>query len=180
MGLPALNFEEELGQEKLIDIETYIRGTHTEEIIIGLCGPIGTDVSFVADRVKRMLEDNFNYECNILQLSNFIKDQFKEIDFEKIKRANPTNYYEELINKGNELRAEHSNSVLAKLAINEITIKREMDKEAAREGEFKSKRRCYIIDSIKHSEELELFRLVYRELFYFISVFATLDTRKKV
>jgi len=176
MGAPAINFEEEMFQQEKIDIETYIRGTHTDEIIIGLCGPIGTDVSFVADRIKKVLRNDYNYECVVLGLSTFIKQQYPDIDFEDLRKK-PADYYNTLIDKGNELRANHSNSVLAKLAINEITIKRQTDKKV--DGDFKSTRRCYIIDSIKHSEELELFRLVYREIFYFIGVFATLDNRKK-
>ncbi len=45
--------------------------------------------------------------------------------------------------------------------------------------DFSGRRKCYIIDSIKNKEELLLFRSVYRELFYFISVFSPLQERKE-
>src|SRR5690606_21489591 len=53
-------------------------------------------------------------------------------------------------------------------AINEIAVDRETRK---------NDRVCYIIDSIKHKEELELFKLVYNDLFYFVGVFSHLENR---
>jgi deoxycytidylate deaminase len=43
---------------------------------------------------------------------------------------------------------------------------------------FVTKRICYIVDSIKNNEELELFRLIYSELFYFVGVFSNLQIRE--
>lgn len=175
MGEPAFKLEKEY-QEIIEQVESYIRDTHTEEIIIGLCGPIGTDVSFVADMIKKVVERDYDYIGKLITLSTFIKEQYNEIDFEGLKKT-PCEYYTKLIDCGDDLRELHSNSVLAKLAINDITVQREIDKKGT--DEFTSKRRCYIIDSIKNGEELELFRLVYREIFYFVGVFTTIENRKK-
>lgn len=153
-----------------------ILGTHTDELIIGLCGPIGTDISYVASTIKTVIEREYDYSCKVIQLSDFIKQQF-DIDFDSLKRTNPVSYYTQLIDKGNDLRKLHQNSILSEFAINEITVQRELSRKPEEET-YTSQRRCYIIDSLKNNEELELFRLVYREIFYFIGVFSTLDNRK--
>ncbi len=175
MGEPQLRIEH--SEDTLIskDIKETILDTHTEEIIIGLCGPIGTDISFVGESFRKVIEE-YGYTCSVITLSNFIKLHFNLVDFEDFKK-NPIEYYQQLIDYGNQLREEHVNSILAELAINEITVQREIDK--GENKEFHSQRRCFIIDSIKNTEELELFRLVYRELFYSIGVFSSLDDRQK-
>lgn len=176
MAEPALKqdlFEE---ADKNRELKFDILDTHTEELIIGLCGPIGTDISFVAKTIQTVIEREYDYNCKILQLSDFIRRQFPQIDFDSYKKR-PVEYYNQLIDAGNKLRENNQNSVLSELAINEITIQREIDKKPGEK--YGSQRRCYIIDSIKNNEELELFRLVYRDIFYFIGVFSSLDNRKK-
>ncbi len=176
MAEVAFKLEDKKQPSEKKHLKEAILGTHTEEIIIGLCGPIGTDISFVAETIEKVMKDQFGYRCKRLTLSNYIKEQFPGIDFEELKQHR-VQYYNELIDYGNKLRELHLNSVLAELAINKITIEREVDKEG--KEEFMSRRRCYIIDSIKNNEELELFRLVYREIFYFIGVFSSLENRQK-
>ena len=44
---------------------------------------------------------------------------------------------------------------------------------------LKSRRKCYIIDSIKNLEELRLLRSVYREIFYMFSIFSPLKEREE-
>lgn len=148
-----------------------ITDTHTEELIIGLCGPIGTDIHYIAEEVGLIINEKYNYDVEIIKLSDFIKN-LKSI-------TEGSNNYEnitKLIDAGNQLRSDKGNSVLAELAINEIAVKREIKRAT---GGFKSNRVCYIIDSIKNNEELELFRLIYSNLFYFIGVFSNIDIREK-
>lgn len=177
MGEPLLNPKpvEKKSTKKSKGLKLDLLETHTEELIIGLCGPIGTDVSFVAKSIQTVIEREYDYVCTIIQLSDFIKLQNPAIDFESLKGK--PEYYHKLIDEGNKLRENNQSSVLSELAINSITVQRELDKKP---GEtYTSQRRCYIIDSIKNNEELELFRLVYREIFYFIGVFTSLGNRKK-
>ena len=157
-------------------IEEKIIETHTEELIIGLCGPIGTDIHYVAEEIKATIIEKFNYDVEIIKLSSFIK-KIKKFDDRKVKSR--FDYHNDLISLGNELRSEKGNSVLAQLAINEIALKREELKLDHKDAHFTSKRICFIIDSIKNIDELELFRLVYLNLFYFIGVFSNLELREK-
>lgn len=150
-----------------------IKDTHTEEIIIGLCGPIGSNISYVADRISEITHDKYDYEVKIIKLSDFIKQK-------TTVTATPSRYAEylnELIDNGNQMRKENDANVLAQLAISEIVVKRELIKQASKVDAFKSHRTCYIINSIKNKEELELFRMIYGSLFYFIGVFANVEQR---
>lgn len=151
--------------------------THTEELIIGLCGPIGTDIQFISDRISYLINEQYGYTPIPIKLSKFIKDYTKSWDFDKVKDKNE--YYNKLIEAGNKLREKHSNTILAELAINEIAVNREIKKDENKETDFKSNRVCYIINSIKNHEEFDLLRLIYRDIFYFIGVFSSLDIREK-
>jgi hypothetical protein len=84
-----------------------------------------------------------------------------------------------LIDKGNDLRRRFGHSVLADLAISRIAKSREQVKVAAQQARYTGRRICYIVDSIKNSDELDILRLVYREMFYFLGVFAPVHVRQK-
>jgi len=155
------------------EVKESIFETHTDEIIIGLCGPIGTDIHFVADILDRILSDKYNYKCKVIRLSDLIRTYAKD-KFVFDEHDTKFNNYQKLINGGNSLRQEYSNSILAELAINEIAVQREVLKGGE---EYESQRVCYIIDSLKNKEELELFRLIYRDIFYFIGVYSSIDVR---
>nr|WP_281638494.1 anti-phage dCTP deaminase [Flavobacterium marginilacus] len=92
--------------------------------------------------------------------------------------AKSFNYYNSLINKGNELREIHGNDILAKLTIHQITKNRQ-HKSKSPEDLVKSKRVCYIVNSIKNHDEYKLLKMVYQNIFYFIGVFSPLDIRRK-
>lgn len=185
MGDPATKLGEAFNEDLSEDIQSYLIDTHTEEIIIGLCGFIGTDISFLAKTIETVVKEVYNYEFKRITLSELIKKHFPDINFEDLKRKNYYEYYNKLIDCGNEFRQKENNYVLAELAINEIILQRQLDRNKDEEekkierDEFISHRRCYIIDSIKNEEELNFFKLVYRELFYFIGVFTTFENRQK-
>jgi deoxycytidylate deaminase len=151
-----------------------VRKLRTDEIVIGLCAPAGSPVHKVAEDLKRLLLQRYGYECAIIRLSRLIE----EIDG-PAQGSNRFERMQSLIEKGNSLRRRFGNSVLADLAISRIAKAREKEKVAAGETRFAGRRICYIIDSIKNSDELEILRLVYREMFYFMGVFAPLHVRQK-
>lgn len=50
-----------------------IASTHTEELVIALCGPIGSPLHSVAEEIQRMIRDTFGYDkAEIIRLSDFI------------------------------------------------------------------------------------------------------------
>lgn len=155
-----------------------IAGTHTEELVIALCGPIGSPLHEVASALSTLLKSSFGYEtCKILRLSEFIEQHAGRVQvqipaqkgFERISAQ---------IDAGNALRKIHGGSVLAELAINEIRVGRQEFKNARGETAHKTRRVCHIIDSIKNQEEMDLLRVVYREMVYFLGVLVPLDARE--
>jgi len=153
-----------------------IRDTHTEELVLSLCGFIGTDIHMVAKRLKHILENTFDYPTDIILLSDHIKERHETA---KGMTKENTPYYDytmKLIEGGNALREKYENAILAELAVQKIAFGRH--KEKGDGVAFKPRRRCYIIDSIKNIEELELLRIVYRDIHYAIGVFSSMDMRR--
>lgn len=177
MGTPAIriDFPDKSNPDAGKDVKHRVSDTHTEEIIIGLCAPIGTDVHYVAEEIGRIIEEKYGYEYYIIRLSEFIRKYSAETVDDSIGAHAQ---FSQLIDLGNKLRRSKGDSILAELAISEIALRREFEHDG-KSSVYSSKRICYIIDSIKHLEELELFRLIYGSLFYFFGVFSTPEIREK-
>ncbi len=157
------------------DTTAAIEATHTDELVIALCGPIGSPIHSAANAIKSKLEEDFGYEPrDIITLSRLIEKYGRTIPpqngFER-KRA--------LIEAGDELRGKYGAGVLAELAINEIAIERDIERERSGKNFHARRRVCHIIDSIKNQQELDVLRLVYRDMLYFIGVYSPLPTREK-
>ncbi|MBS0421827.1 MAG: deoxycytidylate deaminase [Proteobacteria bacterium] len=151
-----------------------VRKLQTDEIVVGLCAPAGSPVHRVAEYLARLLEQRYGYECEIIRLSRFI-----ETIGGAVTSSDSFQRIQGLIDKGNELRRRYGHSLLADLAISQIAKEREKAKVAGDQSRYSGRRICYIIDSIKNLDELDMLRLVYREMFYFVGVFAPLHIRQK-
>lgn len=160
----------------------------TPEIVIALCGPLGTPLHRVSTVLEGLLRDTYRYEhVEVIRLSTFIKHQ---------KNLGEHSSIRELIDAGNELRDEHGHSVLAQLAIRQIANSRQLknenhsnNKQLQLEGFLGDDplstpvspapvlRHCHIIDSIKNKEELQLLRAIYGQLLHVVSVYTPLTLR---
>jgi deoxycytidylate deaminase len=152
-----------------------IKDTHTSELVIALCGPIGSPIHDVAKAFKECLEKSFGYDyAHILKLSWQI---------EKLGgSAPPGSEYQRvkyLIDKGDELRERYGAGVLTELAVSEIALDRQKNKKKDGPETFEPRRVCHIIDSIKNQQELDLLRLVYRDMVYVVGVYAPQARRTK-
>lgn len=151
-----------------------ISSRNTDELVIALCGPVGSPLHKVGESIKNILQDKFNYVCEIIRLSSIIEDLGEPAPkTPKFDRAN------KLIEEGNKLRGRYGNSVLADMAIKNISYRREKDKKESGKEYYDSKRVCHVIDSIKNQEELEALKSVYRDMFYFIGVFSPKSVREE-
>lgn len=158
----------------------------TPELVIALCGPIGSPLHDAANQVSSIL-DEFGYRTEKIRLSQLIKLNSITVD----QSVDSENRYKELgslITVGDELRRKFGNDVLAKLAIAKISADREKQfgkfSDAARENlkesteKIGSQRICHVIDSVKNSAELDLLRLIYGQSLFAIGVFSPLEVRK--
>lgn len=161
-----------------------VNNTLTEELFLGICAPIGSMKDEVIDILKNTLTTTYGYEVEVLKLSDYI-DKHKINDFQQLdKKTEPFSELIYKINQGNKIREKYQNkSILIELAIQEIHISRL--KEGKKAGDeipkiedLKTRRKCYIFNSIKNKEELLLLRRIYTENFYQLSIFSPLEERK--
>lgn len=153
--------------------------THTDELVIALCGPIGSPLHEVSQEISDLLKTKFGYtNCIEIRLSKLINEFATKVGslipersgFEKIQAQ---------IEVGNSLRKKYGASVLAELAIHNIRLEREQYKQNSGNTAHAPRRVCHIIDSIKNQEELDLLRMVYRDMVYVVGVFSPLDQREE-
>lgn len=140
----------------------------TDELIVGICSPIGSLKDDFINSLKSRLEKTYNYKVEVIKISTFILKHYSEPRIQ----MNKTEPYQDLAYKikgGDFLRdTQGNNSILAELAIEEIRT----DRGVGEDKDLKSRRICYIIDSLKNCDELNLLRLVYRDSFYMFSIFS--------
>ncbi|MFK7833234.1 MAG: anti-phage dCTP deaminase [Winogradskyella sp.] len=163
-----------------------VNNTLTEELFFGICAPIGSLKRDVIVTLTKILEDKFGYDVEVLKLTNYI-EKYKNNEFKQI--ASKTEAFSKIIykiNEGNAIRKKYSNnSVLIELAVKDIHVSRlkennsiDTKSEFLDTSTFKSRRKCYIFDSIKNKEELLLLRRIYTKNFFLFSVFSPLDERR--
>lgn len=155
-----------------------IASTHTEELVIALCGPIGSPLHSVASEIQRMITDTFGYDkAEVIRLSDFIGDHAEKVQVE-IPANDSFERISAQIDAGNKLRERFGLSILAELAVDKIRYEREEFKQESNAQSFAPRRICHIIDSVKNKEELAMLKLVYRDMLYVVGVFSPLTVRE--
>ena len=163
-------------EEHSNDTISLIKTRRSQELIIGLCGAIGSGIQNLKDTLILELEQH-GYHVEHIRLSNLIykasnKPKDIECGFER---------YNKLQDLGDELRSVKRLSILADLSIGEIAIRRQklFGKQTTEEAVKVTKKVAYIIDQIKHPQEIELLQVVYRNNFYMLGLLRTENERKE-
>lgn len=159
----------------------------TPELVIALCGPIGSPLHETADQIKNVLNE-FGYATERIRLSELIRlnSDISRVEIDKTSRYSEI---DTLIKAGDELRHQFGNDVLAKMAIAKISGDRAKafgqftdkanESEKAANSKIEAHRICHVIDSVKNTDELKLLRLIYGEALFAIGVFSPLEIRQK-
>jgi len=159
-------------------IHQRIAGRRADEIIIAFCGPVGCNLTDVIRSTRTQFEE-YGYITEHIKVSDIIRKYFNSYELpppyskESLKSASGKDRYTLLQDLGNQLRLDHDPSILAALAMQEIAVNRTM----AKGEEPKAPKTVYIIDQLKHPEEVEFFKLVYGDIFYLIGVLSPEKTR---
>lgn len=174
--------EYKIEQERELSTKELIHDTLTDELIIGICAPIGTDKTDVINSLIEQLTDTYDYDVRKIKLSeDFIKKYGGKFDVKSASSG--TSAYQQmdkLINQGDKLRGLYEHGILVELAIDQIRREREEEVDSSKKNfQYTTRRVCYIIDSLKNQDELNLLRSVYRENFYFFGIFSTLRDRQQ-
>ena len=165
----------------------------TDELVIALVGPIGSGVSTTARILVELLEREYGYTHHYIRVSSIIREMGVDIG-ETIPDADaaPDLRTSALQALGNVLRKRVSNKYLAEKCIERIAVDRlnppsgvpkgyenvEGDGTAAKLLPV-NRRRVHIIDSIKHTAEVEILREVYADTFWLLGVFAPETIREE-
>lgn len=165
-----------------------------QNLFIALTGPIGSSIENAAFQWKILLQDFGYEEIHIIKLSKFLPELKQKLSSRfhpsLIETGASENYvlYREKQDSGNNIRRIATEpAILAHLAIKEISVKRlqhadkHLSPDVSIEGkqEYASaKKLAFIIDQLKRPEEVEVLRLVYKDLFYLCAVSETESTRQ--
>jgi len=86
-----------------------IASTRTSELVIALCGPIGSPLHKVAETIKDCLITDFGYEvCDIIRLSQIIKKHNEDI-----KTGSSHKQIRKLIELGDQMRRKYGSGILS-------------------------------------------------------------------
>lgn len=159
----------------------------TPELVVVLCGPIGSPLHETANEISDSLK-SFGYKTEVIKLSELIRLNAEKT---KISIESGTRYLEikSLIDVGDELRRLLGNDILAKMAIAKISADRKKkygdvgdranEMSAHPKKRIRSHRICHVIDSVKNESELRMLRLIYGEALFAVGVFSSLEIRRK-
>ncbi|MCA8003130.1 anti-phage dCTP deaminase [Burkholderia metallica] len=157
----------------------------TPELVIALCGPIGSPLHAAADQIANALNE-YGYRTEKIRLSDFIRLNAKEGQLDLTSKFTEI---KSLIGVGDELRQTYNHDILAKLAIAKIGADRQKafgpfkdvanEANAANGTRTREHRICHVIDSVKNSSELDLLRLVYGDALFALGIFSPLEVRQR-
>ena len=139
-----------------------------EFLVIGLVGAVGSRLKSLSNILNSLLTKDFNYTVEELRVSK----EFLEKD--NSSYTSQSDRYTALMNIGNNLRKEFGNEYLALKIVQLIAGKR-------RNIDGKNtKRKAFIINSLKHDIEIKTLREVYGKNFFQISLYESSNVRKDV
>ena len=157
-----------------------IEGRRSDEIVIAFCGPVGCNLADVIRTIRAQFEE-YGYLTEHIKISDIIKDYYRENGLPpRLSKLslNPSpgkERYTTLQDLGNDLRQRFDSQILAALTMAKVAANRDI---AMRKNDIeKPPKTVYIVDQLKHPEEVELFKLVYGNIFYLIGVLSPQNVR---
>lgn len=147
----------------------------SKELVIAFSGPIGSGLRSVIDIFELNLKE-IGYVVVRIKISELIQQYGME---ESQTLPSGKDRYIRLQDLGNELRREKESHILAQLAVMQISIDRAKRNPGKALSEMIPGRVVYLIDQLKHPEEVELLRDVYGANFYLLGVLCGYGQRKQ-
>lgn len=143
------------------------------ELVIGLVGAVGANLRNIVKDLTKCL-DKYEYSTQVIHVSDWIKD------LTDIQEHDPNNKFEHtmaLMTGGDEAReSSGENAILALSVVRQIHGQREwLDNK-----EQPIPRRAYIVNSLKHPDEVSALRQIYGNAFFLLGAYVEPDKRKHV
>jgi deoxycytidylate deaminase len=162
------------------NIRDRIEGRRSDEIIVAFCGPVGCNLADVIRTTKAQFEE-YGYLTVHIKVSDIIKTHYREhglpedLSHLTLENNKGKDRYTTLQDLGNDLRKRYDAQILAALTMAKVAANREI--AMSRADIKKPPKTVYVIDQLKHPEEVELFKLVYGDIFYLIGVLSPQNVR---
>ena len=178
---------DDVAEQSTINATQEIKDSVTPEIIIALCGPIGSPLHETAEQISFSLK-KYGYKTYDIRLSDLIRINSKYTNI-SIDESTKLKKFKSLITVGDKLREIYGSDILAKLAIAKISAERKKnfgefddivnESSKGEASKIKNQKICHIIDSVKNSSELELLKSIYGKMIFSIGVFSPLEARRE-
>ncbi|MDE2342238.1 MAG: deoxycytidylate deaminase [Betaproteobacteria bacterium] len=136
----------------------------------------------MSDVLARQLRD-MGYEVVFWKVSalirayaQYLKNPPKQSELQHLTGSQRYERYQFL---GNSLRLERGCDFLAHLVVTHISLHRQKSHPGVDPRAITPEKVAYIVDQLKHPDECQLLRAVYRENFYLVGVLGNADSRKR-
>jgi deoxycytidylate deaminase len=165
-------------------IAQLIESRRSKELVIAFCGPVGSAISGVVERTGKILKEIYHYEVKKIKVSELITKYAHLIDeeYDVSKLKDPAQRYLLLQNYGNDLRLKYETDILGQLVVKEISVHsttKTLKEQPKKAGDKETHKIAFLIDSLKHPEEVKILRAVYRNMFFLFGIFCSRDIRRK-
>ena len=162
------------------DSDLSLSDRHTDELIVGLVGPVGSGVSKTATILQTILKEQYGYTTSYIRVSQSIAE-IADLVGESLPAApTPGDRTAKLQGVGSKLRERYGEAFIAERCIEQIAIDRHQNGGYEKIGDqlvVKPRRHAYIVDSLKNPAEVQQFRDVYGDAFWLFGIFAPEDIR---
>ncbi|MEC9067952.1 MAG: anti-phage dCTP deaminase [Pseudomonadota bacterium] len=160
----------------------YDKGNPKPEFVIGLAGPVGTDLSAITSALDQELR-GFGYHSVPIRVSDLLKAWCSTEVLRLINGATEEKRINYLMNSADILRNQaESGAALIPLVTTAIRSHRQsfLKSEGCHRDydAVELYNHCYIINSLKHPDEIQLLRTIYGDKFLMISVNTPMETRR--
>jgi cytidine deaminase len=156
-----------------------VRSTEPKpELVIGLVGPVGTDLEHLSRTLEEKLSA-FRYRCANIRVSRLISDWCDEETRDRIETSKGGERIDLLMTAGDGLRrSAKKGDALVPLIVGAIRAARKSFQDAdGSSPKLHASNACYIVNSLKHPDEVKMLRELYGNGFVLISAFDSQEAR---
>ncbi len=148
----------------------------SKEFVIGVMGAVGSGLPSIVTEFEEQLV-KLGYQVVRVKMSSFIAAQIDNKTV-TVPASDSDDRYLKYQSGGNELRRLYGHDIMAKYAINQIGRNRLAIDPELKDLTKEPPRIAYLIDQIKHPDEVVLLRTVYRNNFYLVGVMSLEANRR--
>jgi len=168
-------------QKKIEKPSDAITDRESKELIIAFAGPIGSGAKIVREQVEQVLQ-TAGYIVHVIKVSEYLKEVLERSIAKNNSgtqvHSSGMERYKQMQNTGNDLRKVQTD-ILAEYAIKTIAEIRTSDiPEDVDIDSYNPPRTAYLIDQLKHPDEVSLLRTVYGNLFFQFGVLSSSSRRQ--